>query len=401
MGAPVSGARTSPGTGLLVLGLLSSVLVAVAGTGAGAVLRIDPLLSAGPLAGWRYGHGRDVAGALGNLGLALLVIAWVQLGRHVCSGRIGHRRVRVIAAVWTLPVLLSPPLGSRDVYSYLAQGALLLRGLDPYTVGPAALEGPLLDNVHPLWRPTPSPYGPLALLLSKGVVAVTGENVAAGVLLVRLVLLVGIGLLWWALPRLTRHLGGSLPQAGWAVLANPLTIVHLVGGVHHELLIIGMVAAAAALVLGRRPVAGTVLLTAAVAVKVSAGLALPFVVLAWARQRSGRRPLAGATTAAAATAIATFTVLTLAAGVGLGWLATLSVPLLAVTWYSPATLLADAARGAVALVDPGATWPFLAAARAVALVVLAVVVLAQLAAARGGGPEEAIRRAGIDRKSVV
>lgn len=389
------GRRTSPGTGVLVLGLLSSVLVVVAGTGAGAVLVVDPLLSAGPLAGWRYGHGRAVALALGNLGLALMVIAWVQLGREVYAGWLGRRAVTGIAAAWILPVLLSPPLGSRDVYSYLAQGAVALRGLDPYAMGPAALVGPLLDGVHPMWRSTPAPYGPFSLLLSKAVVAVTGENVAAGVLVMRLVLLGGLGLVCWALPRLAPRLGGSVPLGTWAVLANPVTIVHLVGGVHNELLIIGLVAAAAALVLGGRPVAGTALLTAAVAVKVSAGLALPLVALVWARRREGRRrPLAGAVLGTAATAVATFAALSLAAGVGLGWIGALSVPLLAVTWYSPVAIAAGELHTVVGLVDPDWTWPFLAIARAAALVVLAWVLVAQVRAGRAGGPD-AIRRAGV------
>ena len=37
---------------------------------------------------------------------------------------------------WLAPLLLRVPVFSRDTYSYLAQGALLRDGFDPYLVGP-------------------------------------------------------------------------------------------------------------------------------------------------------------------------------------------------------------------------------------------------------------------------
>ena len=72
------------------------------------------------------------------------------------------------AGAWLVPMLLSPPLFTRDVYAYLAQGALALHGVDPYTAGPEVLSGPITDNVDGLWQTTGSPYGPLFLLLAKG-----------------------------------------------------------------------------------------------------------------------------------------------------------------------------------------------------------------------------------------
>ena len=66
-------------------------------------------------------------------------------------------------------MLLGPPLFTRDVFSYLAQGALPLAGLDPYAVGPEALPGIFTQNVHYFWQDTPAPYGPLFILLAKTV----------------------------------------------------------------------------------------------------------------------------------------------------------------------------------------------------------------------------------------
>ena len=68
-------------------------------------------------------------------------------------------------------MLFSPPLFTRDVYSYLAQGALPLAGFDPYAVGPGGDAGLFTDNVHYFWQDTPAPYGPLFILIAKAVAA--------------------------------------------------------------------------------------------------------------------------------------------------------------------------------------------------------------------------------------
>ncbi|PRC62056.1 hypothetical protein C6A85_05130, partial [Mycobacterium sp. ITM-2017-0098] len=39
--------------------------------------------------------------------------------------------------LWALPLLIAPPMYSKDVYSYLAQSEISLQGSDPYKVGPA------------------------------------------------------------------------------------------------------------------------------------------------------------------------------------------------------------------------------------------------------------------------
>jgi alpha-1,6-mannosyltransferase len=54
--------------------------------------------------------------------------------------------------LWVLPLLIAPPMYSRDVYSYLAQSEIAINGLDPYKVGPATGLG--LDHVFTLSVPT-------------------------------------------------------------------------------------------------------------------------------------------------------------------------------------------------------------------------------------------------------
>src|SRR5262249_39787691 len=158
-------------------------------------------------------------------GFGMLVWAWVRLGRHVLAGRVGARPVLLAAAAWTVPLMISPAVFTRDVYAYIAQGALPLHGYNPYEAGPAALDlGNVVQNVHPFWQTTPSPYGPLFILLAKGVAWVTVPNMIFAVLLMRLVLVIGLGLLIWSLPGLVRHLGGSLPVTAWLVVAGPMTV---------------------------------------------------------------------------------------------------------------------------------------------------------------------------------
>src|SRR5262249_25906530 len=151
-------------------------------------------------------------------GLGMIVWAWVRLGRDVLAGTATFHQVKLAGLTWMAPVLLCPPLFTRDVYSYLAQGALALRGLDPYEFGPSKLPpGAIADNVHYVWQTTPAPYGPLFIFIAKTVNQLTGDNLILGVIGMRLVLLAGVPLLLFALPRLARRLGGDATLTLWMV----------------------------------------------------------------------------------------------------------------------------------------------------------------------------------------
>ena len=71
--------------------------------------------------------------------VALLVGAWVGVGLEARRGRLTVLRCWVILALWGLPLFLGPPVFSRDIYSYIAQGLLAHHGLNPYHVAPSAL----------------------------------------------------------------------------------------------------------------------------------------------------------------------------------------------------------------------------------------------------------------------
>src|SRR5947208_15918952 len=158
------------------VGLAGAIAVALAGPG----------LAGGPVRWWFSGGG----GVVGfYAGISAWSFAWLALGRL----NIHTRQVWVIAAVWSAPLFLGPPLFSQDAYSYLAQGTLLHIGLDPYRDAPAVLaqhgQAHVLNAVSPFWRHTTAPYGPLFLWI---VSWLTGSSPVAGVLLIGLFELAGL-----------------------------------------------------------------------------------------------------------------------------------------------------------------------------------------------------------------
>jgi alpha-1,6-mannosyltransferase len=380
----------------LVQGAVGSVAILVGSVGAGGDLINDPIIGNGPLSWFRYGHGQHIAQAILYTGVALLVWAWVRLGRDVIAKRVAPRGVLVAGLAWIAPMVIAPPTFTRDVFSYLGQGELSLRGFDPYAVGPSVLGDAIAQNVHPFWQSTPAPYGPLFILLAKGVAAVVGEHLIIGVILMRLVLMIGLLLLVLALPGLVRHLGGRLSVAFWLMIANPMTVIHLVGGPHNDLLMVGLLAMGVLLVLDRRHVAGFSLVTLGMAVKATAGVALPFLVWVWAARLEGTalRRFVRAAAAGLGVVIVTFGACMAVARVNFGWISALRAPTLIVNWVNLPTGLGQLTHGIMSWFGDLPEQPFINLFRFVAVAALLVIFVVQWWKARSGGPE-AVRRMAI------
>jgi len=342
---------TAPEAGPARLGFLGAVLITAGGLGAGSIRQHDRLLESIHMSWLRFGHGLVLSSILLWLGVALMLIAWLGLGRRVLAGPGPHSAteftMRATTLFWLAPLLLSVPVFSRDTYSYLAQGALLRDGLDPYAVGPVGNPNPLLDDVSPIWTITTAPYGPAFILVAKFVTIIVGNNVVAGTMLLRLCMLPGLALLVWATPRVAHHLGADGPTALWICVLNPLVLIHLMGGVHNEMLMVGLMTAGIALTLQRHHVAGITLLTVAIAVKATAGLALPFLFWVWMRhlhERRGYRPVQAFLVAAVSSVlifVVVFAVLSVVAGVGLGWLTALAGSVKIINWLTVPTAAAN------------------------------------------------------------
>jgi alpha-1,6-mannosyltransferase len=193
-----------------------------------------------------------------------------------------------------------------------------------------------------------------------------------------------------------RHLGGKLPVAAWLLIAGPITVVHLVGGPHNDLMMIGLLAAGTLLVLDGKHTAGIAVVTVSVAVKASSAVALPFLVWVWAGRLSSTRWRNFVRAAACSLGIfvAVFAVLTVAAGVDLGWLTMLNASSRLVNWLAPPTALGELVHGLVGIFVDSSRDPFVTVTRIIGQVVLVVLVVRQWWLARDGGTD-AVRRAAI------
>ncbi len=271
--------------------------------------------------------------AVSYTGVALVVLCWFLLGRLAVPGRprrLTRGQLARTLALWAAPFLLTPPIFSRDVYSYLAVGAMMTHGDNPYQQGPYDALGdanPLAHQVDVRWQHTTTPYGPAFLLVMKAVVLVTGDHVLRGVLLARGVELVGVALIVWALPRLARRCGVDPVAVLWLGALNPLLLFHLIAGAHNEALMLGLMLAGLVIGMERSIFLGTVLIAVAVGIKVTAILALAFLVIYLARRRGGRwTDLFAVGAMVGATAVGSFALLSWAAGHGIGWLTALGTP---------------------------------------------------------------------------
>lgn len=292
--------------------------------------------------------GTVVAHGLVFAGIAILLQVWLTLGFELFAGlRMSAGTLTGILSIWSVPLLITPPMFSRDVYSYYLQGRLMQEGLDPYSTGVAEIPGWFQDGVDPMWAETSAPYGALFLIMSRGVANFAVEQPYLAALVFRIIAIAGLALIIIYLPRLAFAHGIDPVRALWLGAANPLVVLHFVSGAHNDALMVGMIIAALALAAeGRAPVGAGVLAMAA-AIKPIALLALPFIGLAWAGTRSSwvrRISCWGGVTAIAG---AVYAFISIIAGLGAGWISALATPGEVRTWLSPATALGMASKGAV------------------------------------------------------
>jgi len=224
--------------------------------------------------------------------MSVMTLAWVAV--VVCASQLPNWFVIGAVIVTTLTFTLAPPLLSTDVFNYIAYGQMGTSGINPYLHGPEMLIGqPVYAYTGHLWKAVPSAYGPLFTLLTY-VLAPAGVAASFWVLkaLSGASLLALAALIWLS----ARQLGRDPRFAVALACLNPLVLVYALGGAHNDLIMAVPLAAAVYLALVKRPAAAGATAVSAIAIKASAGLALPFVLLA-ARPR--RQALSGALAAGA------------------------------------------------------------------------------------------------------
>jgi hypothetical protein len=270
-------------------------------------------------------------------GGALLAVAWWRLGRVVRAGGMSDRQLRRTAILWAVPFLFSAPAGSRDIYAYALQGLLYTNGFDPYAVGPGALASPWLPAMSEFWLHSPTPYGPLGVLLSGAAAMLSGGHLIVALFWLRLSALLGVVLTAICLPRLARICGADPAVAGWLGVASPLVFVQLLSGAHHDALTLGLLIAGLDLAARRRGWQSGVALGLAAAVKATAIIVWPFAAVLAAAAFAGRWRIGRGAVVVVLPAVAVFVALSVAGDLGPGWLRAAPGPHSVVHWLSVPT----------------------------------------------------------------
>lgn len=296
------------------------------------------LLTAGAWA-MKAGAGTPALGAA-VAGVGIVVLAWLRLGAFTMDGQWSRRTL----VWWCGPLLVAPPLFSQDVFSYLAQGEVAARGLDPNVVSPADGAGAeAVLRVGTYWRETPSPYGPLFGALERTITQLTGGDPVMGIALYRVAAVLGLLLIVWAVPRLAALAGASPKKALWLGVLNPLVLWHLIGGVHNDALMLGLMLAGTVIALDAvnesrwwQLTAGVVVIALGAQIKLPALVALAVVGTALAKKLGGgliRFAAAGFAMIAAAVVVAVCT--SWGSGLGFGWLTALGTSSTVPSWMAP------------------------------------------------------------------
>ena len=403
---------------LRLLGTVGALMLSFGALGAGALPVTDNVYRTFP-GGSIMQRMLQTPSTVALTGVALIVVSWVLMAPYVGASVLHERKrqVRVHTGqlyrtfiVWMTPIALSAPMFTQDIYSYLAQGAITARGLDPYSAGPVDLLGsgnPLARSVPLIWSHSPSPYGPVASGISAVIYQIAGESVFVGVYLHRLVAVLGIAASGWALSRLASRCGVSVQAALWLGMLNPLTLLHLVGGIHNEsvllgLLLVGMETGLRGVdrvtAVSRRDrwtgwslfaVSG-VLIAGAGMVKITGFIALGFTGMALARSLRSRgvHPLVAVVSAGlfqAGVMVGSVVALSAVTGIGLGWVTGQGGAVAVRSWMSATTALGVIAGGIGMLAGLGdQTTAMLSVTRAVGVTVAGVFMLRMLIAVYRG-----------------
>src|SRR5262245_22552377 len=226
-------------------------------------------------------------------GATALGVAWLGLISRVERSEASARdRMKVVVAsalLWFVPVMLGPPLLSSDIYSYAAEGDMVTKGHDPTSQGMYMLQfGEYVSHTDPVWRSyhgSGNPYGPVQMGVAAGAVEATGHSFVLTIWLLRFITLGAVLLSIWAIADIARRHGVSPPVAVAIGIANPIAVLHLVGGAHNDAILMALLCAGFAFAQRGRFWLGVVFIALATAVKLPAAAGL--VYLGWCQPGVG------------------------------------------------------------------------------------------------------------------
>jgi len=150
----------------------------------------------------------------------------------------GMRQVIGFTALVCLVLVFTPPLLSKDLFSYIYYGKTISAyGMNPYEVTPQMLPDPLLIFIGRYWKNTGSVYGPLFTYFSALLTLVAGRGISANIYVFKgsmaLFHMANAGLLW----KLLEDIDPGRRRFGVMLYAwNPLVILMSVGGGHNDIM---------------------------------------------------------------------------------------------------------------------------------------------------------------------
>jgi len=277
------------------------------------------------------------------LGLILLGLGW--LGLVYRAGRIADPRravvvVGAVIALWAIPVSLGPPLLSNDVYSYVAQGEMASRGIDPSSVGPVELgRNDFTSGADPVWRSAPAPYGPVAVIAARSAVEIGGHDQVAAINVYRIIVWIAVVMAAIGIGLIAVGNGLSAAVAIAIGIGNPIMILHIIGGAHNDALMFGFLALGLAAAQRDKKKLAVALIAAATAVKLPAAVGLLYLGWCWRGEIATWKERVVTTVAVFASSIAAIVVGCFFVGLGPGWITALTSTGKVNDTYSPTTKL--------------------------------------------------------------
>ncbi|NNN00903.1 MAG: polyprenol phosphomannose-dependent alpha 1,6 mannosyltransferase MptB [Acidimicrobiaceae bacterium] len=272
-------------------------------------------------------------------GLLLLMRVWLRLAEVMkLHGGASIKSLWWTLLLWATPMVVAPPMFSRDVFSYAAQGEMTSHHISPYLFGPYTLGAtPFNLPVDPLWQNAPAPYGPLFLFLDGTMAKVTHHHPLATVVLLRLLETFAVALIGYGVVLLARGLGRDPGEAFVLSAMNPLVLLTLIGGAHNDAIMAALLVVGIALAVQKRPVWALFFCASATAIKAPAALGLAYVAWTWLGPRASIRQRLKPIGIAVLVASATLELWTLLAGFGFGWVNNLLSNGTVRSWAAPAT----------------------------------------------------------------
>jgi len=273
-------------------------------------------------------------------GLLLLMRVWLRLA-EVLKLHVGVplKKLWWMFALWSVPMIVAPPLFSRDVFSYAAQGEMTAHGISPYLYGPytlGAASNGYTFPVDPLWSNSPAPYGPGFLSIDGMIDRITFHHALWTVVGLRLLEVIAVVMIGFGVTMLAKGLRRDPGEAFVLSAMNPLVLLTLIGGAHNDAIMAGFLVIGLALAVQRHPVWALLFVSLATAIKAPAAMGLAFVAWNW-RGASTLKEKIKPFVIGGVVVGAVLGVTTLIAGFGFGWVNNLLSNGTVRSWAAPAT----------------------------------------------------------------